>query len=116
MIEDVTSKKFFASKFFNYKMIDNRLPGKQYNKILYILNQFNQHNMKINEFIIISSIIVKLPPFSKDYKKSFKYSKDEINLEDFSQSFILKRNTSLLVLRNRLLHPLKLMLCKRGRA
>ena len=43
MMENATSKKFLVSKFFNYKMVDNRLVVEQYNEILHILNQFNQH-------------------------------------------------------------------------
>ena len=57
MMEDATSKKFLASKFFNYRMVDNRLVLEQYNEILHILDQFNQHNMKMDESIIVSSII-----------------------------------------------------------
>lgn len=62
MMEYVTSKKLLVFKFFNFKMINDRLMVEQYNEILYILYQFNQHNMKMDEYITVSSIIDKLPP------------------------------------------------------
>ena len=86
MMEDATSKKFLASKFFNYKMIDNRLVVEQYNEILHILDQFNKHNLKMDESIIVSSIIDKFPLSWQDYKKSLKHGKEEISLEGLGQS------------------------------
>ena len=83
MMEGATSKKFFASKFFNYKIIDNRLVVEQYNGILYILDQFNQYSMKMDESINISSIIDKFPSSWKNYKKSPKHTK----------FFVLKKNS-----------------------
>ena len=68
------------------RLVDNRLKVEQYNEILHILDQFNQHNMKMDEYIIVSSIIDKLPPSWKDYRKSLKHSKKEISLDGLSQS------------------------------
>jgi hypothetical protein len=62
-IEDATSKKFLTSKFMNYRMVDDRPIVEQFNKILHILSQFGQHNMKMDEEIAVSSIIDKLLPF-----------------------------------------------------
>ncbi|KAH9780112.1 CCHC-type domain-containing protein [Citrus sinensis] len=95
MMEDGTSKKFLASKFFNYRMVDNRLVVEQYNEILHILDQFNQHNMKMDESIIVSSIIDKLPPSWKDYKKSLKHSKEEISLDGLGQSLRIEEELKL---------------------
>ncbi|KAH9726106.1 hypothetical protein KPL70_008133 [Citrus sinensis] len=95
MMEDATSKKFLASKFFNYRMVDNRLVVEQYNEILHILDQFNQHNMKMDESIIVSSIIDKLPPSWKDYKKSLKHNKEEISLDGLGQSLRIEEELKL---------------------
>ena len=46
----------------NYRMVDARPIVEQFNEILHILSQFNQHNMKMDEEIVVSSIIDKLPP------------------------------------------------------
>ena len=95
MMEDATSKKLLSSKFFNYRMVDNRLVVEQYNEILHILDQFNQHNMKIYESIIVSSIIDKLLPSWKDYKKSLKRSKEEISLDSLGQSLHIEEELKL---------------------
>jgi hypothetical protein len=63
LLKDATNKKFLASKFMNYRMVDARLIVEQFNEIMHILSQFGQHNMKRDEKIAISSIIDKLPPF-----------------------------------------------------
>jgi len=62
LLEDATSKRFLASKFMNYKMVNARHIVEQFNEILHILSQFGQHNMKMDEEIVVSSIIDKLPP------------------------------------------------------
>ena len=91
MMEDTTSKKFLPSKFFNYRMVDNRLVVEQYIEILHILDQFNQHNMNMDESIIAFSIFGKLPLSWKDYKKSLKYSKHEISLDGLGQSLRIEK-------------------------
>jgi hypothetical protein len=40
LLEDATSKKFFAYKFMNYIMVDVKPIVEQFNKILHILSQF----------------------------------------------------------------------------
>ena len=85
LLEDATSKKFLATKFFSYKMVDSRPIVEQFNEIMHILDQFTQHNMKMDDSISVSSIIDKLPPSWKDYKRSLKHRKEEMSLEDLSQ-------------------------------
>ncbi|KAL5839157.1 hypothetical protein ACOSQ3_011861 [Xanthoceras sorbifolium] len=60
MVKDATSKKFLASKFFNYKMVNNMCVVEQFHEIKHILNQFNQHKMNMDESIIVSAFIAKL--------------------------------------------------------
>ncbi|ESQ50240.1 hypothetical protein EUTSA_v10002321mg, partial [Eutrema salsugineum] len=59
-----------SCKYFNnYKMSDSRPVMEQYNELLCILGQFAQHNMKMDESISVSSIIDKLSPSWKYFKK-----------------------------------------------
>lgn len=60
LMKDVTTRKFLATKFFNYKIIDARPVAEQFNDIMHILNQFNQHNINMDKEIIVSYIIDKL--------------------------------------------------------
>ena len=46
-----------------------------------MLNQFKQYDMKMDETIIVSSIIDKLPPSWKNFKRSLKHKKEDITLE-----------------------------------
>ncbi|XP_023769569.1 uncharacterized protein LOC111918136 [Lactuca sativa] len=60
--EDVSSKKFLVSDFNNFKMDDSRSVTEQYNELLGIYGQFKMHHMNMDESIVVSSIIDKLPP------------------------------------------------------
>ncbi|KAK1407693.1 hypothetical protein QVD17_39315 [Tagetes erecta] len=80
MADDATSKKFLVSNFNNYKMIDSRPVMEQYNELLHILGQYTQHDLKMDESIAVSSIIDKLPPLWKDYKRTLKHQKEDLTL------------------------------------
>ncbi|CAA7030654.1 unnamed protein product [Microthlaspi erraticum] len=80
MAEDASSKKFLVSNFNNYKMSDTRPVMEQYNELLRILGQFAQYDMKMDESISVSSIIDKLPPSWKDFRRTLKHQKEELSL------------------------------------
>ncbi|KAK1441049.1 hypothetical protein QVD17_06885 [Tagetes erecta] len=80
MADDATSKKFLVSNFNNYKMVDSRPVMEQYNELLHILGQYTQHDLKMDESIAVSSIIDKLPPLWKDYKRTLKHQKEDLTL------------------------------------
>ena len=80
MAEDASSKKFLVSNFNNYKMLDSRPVMEQYNELLRILGQFQQHQMHMDEAISVSSVIDKLPPSWKDFKHTLKHQKEELSL------------------------------------
>ncbi|KAK3007598.1 hypothetical protein RJ639_013992 [Escallonia herrerae] len=60
--EDATSKRFIVSKFFDYNMVDGRSVMEQFNEIKSILDRYSQHKLALDEFIVVTSIIDKLPP------------------------------------------------------
>ncbi|XP_074282784.1 uncharacterized protein LOC141607327 [Silene latifolia] len=80
MAEDASSKKFLVGNFMNCKMTDSRPVMEQYNELLWILGQFSQHKMEMDESISVSSIIDKLPPFWKDFKHMLKHKKEELSI------------------------------------
>ncbi|KAG7594245.1 hypothetical protein ISN45_Aa01g030140 [Arabidopsis thaliana x Arabidopsis arenosa] len=80
MAKDASSKKFLVSDFNSYKMSDARPVVEQYNELLRIVGQFAQHNMKMDESISVSSIIDKLPPSWKDFRRMLKHKKEELSL------------------------------------
>nr|GEX16640.1 putative zinc finger, CCHC-type [Tanacetum cinerariifolium] len=62
MTEDDSSKKIRICNFNNYKMVDSRSVMEQYHELFRILRQFTQHGLNMDESILVSSIIDKLPP------------------------------------------------------
>ncbi|CAM8944813.1 unnamed protein product [Rhodiola kirilowii] len=63
-------------------MVDSRPVLEQFNELTRILGQFAQYNMKMDDFIAVSSIIDKLPPLWKDFKHKLKHKKEEMSLEE----------------------------------
>ncbi|XP_073222528.1 uncharacterized protein [Cicer arietinum] len=90
MQEDATSNKFLVSQFNNYKMVDNKSVMEQMNEIERILNNYKQHQMHMDETIIVSCIIDKLPPSWKDFKKYMKHKKYDISLEQLGNHLRLE--------------------------
>ncbi|CAM8880967.1 unnamed protein product [Rhodiola kirilowii] len=82
MQEDASSKKFLVSNFNSYKMVDTRSVMEQFNELTRILGQFTQYGMKMDDAISVSSIIDKLPPSWKDFKRTLKHKKEEMSLEE----------------------------------
>ncbi|XP_052621692.1 uncharacterized protein LOC128127281 [Lactuca sativa] len=52
----------------------------QFHEMLKILGQFAQHNLKMDEAIVVAVIIDKLPPSWKDFKHNLKHNKEELTL------------------------------------
>ncbi|CAM8905678.1 unnamed protein product [Rhodiola kirilowii] len=62
-------------------MVDSIPVMEQYNELMCILGQFTQHNMKMDDSILVSSIIDKLPPSWKDFKHTLKHKMEALSLE-----------------------------------
>ncbi|KAK3043165.1 hypothetical protein RJ639_001598 [Escallonia herrerae] len=80
--EDATSKRFIVSKFFDYKMVNGRSVMEQFNEIKSILDRYSPHKLALDEFIVVTSIIDKLPPSWKNFRNSLKHRKEDINLDE----------------------------------
>ena len=85
LTEDATSKKFLASHFMNYKMVDAKSVTTEFDEIQCILGQMKLLNMNMDECIGVSCIIDKLPPSWKDVKKNLKHKKQELTLKDLGK-------------------------------
>ncbi|CAM8990125.1 unnamed protein product [Rhodiola kirilowii] len=85
MAEDASSVKFLVSNFNNYKMVDSRPVMEQFHEIQRILGQYVQRNLKMDEAISVSSIIDKLPPTWKDFRRTLKHKKEEISLVELAK-------------------------------
>ncbi|CAM8920561.1 unnamed protein product [Rhodiola kirilowii] len=85
MAEDASSVKFLVSNFNNYKMVDSRPVMEKFHEIQRILGQFSQRNLKMDEAISVSSIIDKLPPAWKDFRRTLKHKKEDISLVELAK-------------------------------
>ncbi|KAL3514187.1 hypothetical protein ACH5RR_026904 [Cinchona calisaya] len=90
MRDDAISKKFLVTHFNNYKMVDGKPVMEQLYEIERLLNNFKHHKMNMDETIIVSSIIGKLPPSWKDFKRSLKHKKEDISLEQLGHKLCLE--------------------------
>ncbi|KAL3497933.1 hypothetical protein ACH5RR_040665 [Cinchona calisaya] len=72
-------------------MIDGKSVMEQLSKIDHILNNFKQLNLNMNESIIVSSVIDKLPPSWRDIKRNLKHKKEELSLEDLANHLHLEK-------------------------
>ena len=62
MAKDANSKKFLASNFNSYKMVENRLVIDQFRELQRMHANMKLHKIEMDEVFIFSSIIDKLPP------------------------------------------------------
>ena len=60
--ENASIKNFIISQFNNYKMVEERSVLDQLHEIQRILSHFKQHNMHMDETIVVSSIVDTLHP------------------------------------------------------
>ena len=82
MKEDAASKRFIITKFNSYKMIDSRSVMEQFNELKNILDHFTQYKLKMDEPIIVTTIIDKLPPSWKNVRNGLKHKKEDLTLEE----------------------------------
>nr|GEV53409.1 zinc finger, CCHC-type [Tanacetum cinerariifolium] len=60
---------------------------KQYHELLRILTQYTQHGLFMDESILVSSVMDKLPPTWKDFKHMLKHNNDELALVQLRRRF-----------------------------
>ncbi|CAM8905246.1 unnamed protein product [Rhodiola kirilowii] len=71
-------------------MVDSRPVMEQFHAIHRILGQFAQRNLKMDEAISVSSIIDKLPPAWKDFRRTLKHKKEDISLVELAKELRLE--------------------------
>ncbi|KAK3021850.1 hypothetical protein RJ639_046239 [Escallonia herrerae] len=63
-------------------MVDGRSIMEQFNEIKSILDRYSQHKLALDEFIVVTFIIDKLPPSWKNFRNNLKHRKEDINLDE----------------------------------
>ncbi|XP_055815570.1 uncharacterized protein LOC129885347 [Solanum dulcamara] len=80
--EDAGLKKFVATKFLNYKIVDSKNVMSQVQELQVIIHDLLVEDMVINEIFQVAAFIEKLPPLWKDFKNYLKHKRKKIILEN----------------------------------
>ena len=89
MAEDTSSKRFLASNFNAYKMVENRPIIDQFHYLQRLHSNMKIHDIKMDEIFVVSSIIDKLPPSWRDVRHALKHKKEDMSLADFGKHLVV---------------------------
>ncbi|XP_047262317.1 uncharacterized protein LOC124895887 [Capsicum annuum] len=80
--KDARTKKFFVTKFLEYKMIDSKSVVSQVQELQVIIHDLLAEGFFVNEMFQVTEIIEKLPPMWKDFKNYLKHKRKEMTVKD----------------------------------
>lgn len=88
-------KEFLVSQFMKFTVTDNKSVFDQFLELEYIAGQLEKEWSKIDESILVGSIIDKLSQSWWDHKKSLKHKKNEMCLEELAQDLQIEEQLRL---------------------
>lgn len=80
--EDAGLKRYYAEKFLDFKMVDEKSVMDQVHEFQNILYDLKRKGMELSDTFLVASLIKKLPPKWTEFGRDLKQKPDDFTLDD----------------------------------
>ncbi|XP_077209943.1 uncharacterized protein LOC143845466 [Tasmannia lanceolata] len=93
--EEEGTNKYLIAKYFDFRMVDNKLVLEQIHELQVIVNKIHSLKIILPEPFQVGAIIAKLPPSWKDYGKKLLHKSKDFTLEQIQKHLRIEEESRL---------------------